>query len=704
MKKTGYRLPFVYGVQYYRAPTPHRDCWRRDLEKIRELGFDTVKFWVQWRWSERREGEYYWEDLDELMRLAEDNHLRVVLNLILDVMPGWVERDYPESLMVDRFGRTVVTQTTLCRQLGGYPGPCYSHEAMTQKRLAFFQAAVRHFKPCKALWSWDVWNEPERDLLLRSPDHVPELCYCDSCRSGFLAWLRNKYRTIEELNRTWGRCYNDFEEVELPVDPGTVNDFIDWRIFQAEVLTHEARLRLNVIRELDHERFAHLHIVPDTGCFSVLSCVDDFALGRKCDIFGSTMVNDPYLCAQAVSAADGRYFYNAEWHINFGSNAIYQRIAARNSFLYDLIPQLGWGVRGFLYWQYRSETLGTEAPAWGLVKTDGSSRPVTELAAEFARRFQPWRNVYMNCVPRQVQVLIYRSSRNEIYQFCRHGNLTRYHETLRNYCKALYALNLPFAFADETALRHNDGKAGLLILPQVYYVSESEAQLFETFRKAGGVIFSEGNLAAYNSDTGCFSDEVPGCGLAKAWNICETDATSSYYLPSGGNDMIKEAKGDVRKALDASGGGEGGEFFPIRSCRNGTSGDGAVDFAVLESAGSEPLATFHGIPCVIRRDSVFYAGTMLGYGAGNGMKLLTELLREAAATAGLTPVDSGVRLDILTDAEGTDRFVIAVNCTGEQRELSLPEGNWQELFERSDKIIPPRSALLFVRGEQKERC
>ena len=110
MKKTGYRLPFVYGVQYYRAPIPHRDCWRRDLEKIRELGFDTVKFWVQWRWSERREGEYYWEDLDELMRLAEDNHLRVVLNLILDVMPGWVERDYPESLMVDRFGRTVVTR------------------------------------------------------------------------------------------------------------------------------------------------------------------------------------------------------------------------------------------------------------------------------------------------------------------------------------------------------------------------------------------------------------------------------------------------------------------------------------------------------------------------------------------------------------------------------------------------------------------
>ena len=64
-------LPYIYGAQYYRAPTPAREHWAGDLAAIKAKGFNTVKYWVQWRWSERVEGEYVWDDLDELMVLAE---------------------------------------------------------------------------------------------------------------------------------------------------------------------------------------------------------------------------------------------------------------------------------------------------------------------------------------------------------------------------------------------------------------------------------------------------------------------------------------------------------------------------------------------------------------------------------------------------------------------------------------------------------
>lgn len=53
-------FPFVYGAQYYRAPTPEPEHWERDLAHMKQLGFNTVKYWVQWRWSERSPGEYYW--------------------------------------------------------------------------------------------------------------------------------------------------------------------------------------------------------------------------------------------------------------------------------------------------------------------------------------------------------------------------------------------------------------------------------------------------------------------------------------------------------------------------------------------------------------------------------------------------------------------------------------------------------------------
>ena len=47
------RFPFLFGTQYYRAPTPEPEFWRADLRAIRDPGFNEVKYLVQWRWSHR---------------------------------------------------------------------------------------------------------------------------------------------------------------------------------------------------------------------------------------------------------------------------------------------------------------------------------------------------------------------------------------------------------------------------------------------------------------------------------------------------------------------------------------------------------------------------------------------------------------------------------------------------------------------------
>lgn len=35
---------FIFGVQYYRAPTPSCENWESDLKNIKENGFNSVKF------------------------------------------------------------------------------------------------------------------------------------------------------------------------------------------------------------------------------------------------------------------------------------------------------------------------------------------------------------------------------------------------------------------------------------------------------------------------------------------------------------------------------------------------------------------------------------------------------------------------------------------------------------------------------------
>src|SRR6478672_3648734 len=71
------KLSFLFGSQYYRAPTPEPECWAEDLAKMKDIGFNQVKYWVQWRWQHRAPDRFYWDDLDCLMDLAGNNGIGV---------------------------------------------------------------------------------------------------------------------------------------------------------------------------------------------------------------------------------------------------------------------------------------------------------------------------------------------------------------------------------------------------------------------------------------------------------------------------------------------------------------------------------------------------------------------------------------------------------------------------------------------------
>ena len=68
--------------------------WKVDLLKIKGLGFNTVRTWVEWNVGEPREGEYYLENLDLLLRLANDVGLKVIVQVYVDSAPEWVDRSF----------------------------------------------------------------------------------------------------------------------------------------------------------------------------------------------------------------------------------------------------------------------------------------------------------------------------------------------------------------------------------------------------------------------------------------------------------------------------------------------------------------------------------------------------------------------------------------------------------------------------------
>src|SRR5512144_1917828 len=61
--------------------------WSEDLQKIKGLGFNTVRTWVEWNVGEPREGEYHLENLDLLLKLANEAGLKVIVQVYVDSAP-----------------------------------------------------------------------------------------------------------------------------------------------------------------------------------------------------------------------------------------------------------------------------------------------------------------------------------------------------------------------------------------------------------------------------------------------------------------------------------------------------------------------------------------------------------------------------------------------------------------------------------------
>ena len=711
--------PFLFGSQYYRAPTPEPECWEEDLRHMRGLGFNAVKLFVQWRWSHRGEDRFYFEDLDRLMDLAERHGLGVTLNTLLDMSPLWLFEKHPDAKQVNASGQVIEPYTVAHRSIGGHPGPCYSHPGALEERRRFMAATYDHFAGHPALSAWDVWNEPEQSFQQRSPDLKTLTCYCPHCREGFHRWVRAKYGDLDRLNEVWGRCYEAWEQVELPYTGGGITDFVDWREFHLDVMTEEARWRLELARERDPDHPAYLHVVPNVmTCFCAVTCVDDFALAAYCDAFAASMNASPASMAQVVSAGRGKVCYNVESHVNFGSLGMHQRRLGLRDLVADWLPQIGMGIKGFLFWQFRAEVLGAESPAWGVVKPDGSERPVTRAVREFGQRLGPHMDRLLHAMPAPAEIGLWKSRKNEIFHFAAHSTLQTLVESVEGYQNALYWSSYGYRIVSDDMLAASElDELRLLIMPSCYYLTQPEAEALDAWVRQGGQLLCEAHLGGYNGTTGRHSRRVPGCGLAENWGLREVDTTSSYHLRLPEQQEFEgSVPEDVRKALlDAA--LQGGRFYPIR-LRDGSYVWGANRYAALESDDVVVEGSFDGTEaCILSKrvgeGRVIYCGTNLGEGATKDSAYLEAFLRRVLAGAGISPTLNAspehpgtVHVDALLDG-GQPAFLVAISRSAETQRVGLALGGmWQGLYtgvewrpEGAEVEVSARFCDLLVRGE-----
>ena len=289
-----------------RNPAAEREAWRRDLAAIKSLGFNSVKTWVDWASAEPERGRYRFDALEQLLSLADEAGLRVIVQIYTDASPEWLGSRYPDSSFVSDQGARIGSQAS--------PGYCLDHTGVRADMVAFIGAATTAAARHQSFYAVDVWSEPHlvNWVWFNTP---AEFCYCPYTQARFRDWLKRKYQTLDAVNGAWYRTFSSWDQIEPPRF-GTIlsyTDLIDWKTFIAKKLEEDLKLKADASAPRgprpvsSHSDAPAIMLSPLSG----FGNPDDWWMTRSVDHYGTSIYPKhaaslaPWSPVRLTSALDG---------------------------------------------------------------------------------------------------------------------------------------------------------------------------------------------------------------------------------------------------------------------------------------------------------------------------------------------------------------------------------------------------------------
>jgi beta-galactosidase len=522
--------------------------WKKDLEQIKHLGFNTVRTWIEWTNCEPEEGRYDFSALRTIVGLAEQVGLRVLIQVYIDSAPDWVGRKYPDSKFVASNGLTVESQAS--------PGFCFDHLQVREKILLFFAQAAKVVKGSPAFLGWDLWSEPHiinwaEIYHLGDPEYL-QFCYCHSSKARFRDWLKLKYRTLDNLNTAWYRTFESWDEVDPPRF-GTIltyTDYIDWKNFISDKLAEDLSMKAEAVEAVVPEAVVTSHsAIPGLFSKPVWSGTpDDRKMAAAVDYYGVSIYPKhawtvrpwtPFFRAagndfiRSMSWANGG-FYIGELQAGYGVFGMKLSVPVVGADLRDWMwSVVSCGARAVNIYAYYPMSSGYEAGGYGLVELDGK---VTERAVEagkIARVITENMDLFLSSRPPRAEVaILYNPLAHMVggqQTFTGEGQtigVNNVSESLQGVHRAYFERGIPVDFLhvmDLTPERSNQYK--LLIVPYPVMMSQSDVKKLKAYVEAGGTLVTEARCG-WVDERGFSSEIIPGGGLHEVLGCRE-----SYLMP-----------------------------------------------------------------------------------------------------------------------------------------------------------------------------
>ncbi len=537
--------------------TPEKvHLWKKDLQQIKDLGFNTVRPWVEWTNNEPEEGRYDFSALETLVDLADEVGLKVIIQVYIDSAPDWVGLKYSDAKFVASSGLAVESQAS--------PGFCFDHLKVREKILSFFSEAAKTVRNKPAFYGWDLWSEPHiinwAEVYHLGNAEYMQFCYCHSTIARFREWLKRKYHTIDNLNKAWYRTFQEWEEVEPPRF-GTIltyTDYIDWKNFISDKLAEDLALKAEAVRTVAPQSVITSHsAIP--GLFTKPrwnGTPDDRKMADSVDYYGASIYPkhawtvkpwSPFFRAsghdftRSMTMKNGG-FYIGELQAGYGVFGMKLSVPVTGDDLRDWIwTSVAYGARGINIYAYYPMSSGYESGGYGLVELDGKVTERAVAAGKVAKVITENMDLFLKSQPPKADVAILYNPLSHMVggqqAFTSEGQPIGYNnlsESLQGIHKAFFERNIMVDFLhviDLVPERLSQYK--LLIVPYPVMMSKSHIGSLIEYVKSGGTLVAEARCG-WIDERGFSSEVYPGGGLHEVFGCRE-----SYLIPLRKTSEIK---------------------------------------------------------------------------------------------------------------------------------------------------------------------
>jgi len=257
------------GVCYYPEQNSE-EIWGKDVQAMRALGLRIVRIGeFTWFKIEPQKGLYEWDWLDRILGIFQSEGLQVVLSTPTSAPPSWMIFENPDILPISENG--------MSKNFGSRRHYCPNNPIFQDYTKKLVTQLAYRYGNHPAVIGWQIDNEFGAHNSVR--------CYCDRCVHQFRDWLINRYKTLNNLNHSWGtvfwsQVYTNWSEIfppNLTPAPPNPSQVLDYQRFASDSFINFQKLQVDILKANTENQFITHN--PDFDSFDL----DTQKLGKDLD-------------------------------------------------------------------------------------------------------------------------------------------------------------------------------------------------------------------------------------------------------------------------------------------------------------------------------------------------------------------------------------------------------------------------------------